>query len=78
MFHEIVTLNQAPENYELADVLDRLGNPDAVTLTQIIKEAGKDKYDDGQRILQLVCRPEEQPLYPPQIGAVRLCVGPKR
>ncbi len=34
-FWEIVDAGRAPEDAELADVLDQLGNPDAVTLTQL-------------------------------------------
>ena len=34
-FWQIVETNRAPENSELADVLDDLGNPDAVTLDRI-------------------------------------------
>jgi phage/plasmid primase-like uncharacterized protein len=35
-WHEIVDSNRAPENAELADVLDALGNRPAVTITDII------------------------------------------
>jgi Family of unknown function (DUF5906)/Bifunctional DNA primase/polymerase, N-terminal len=34
-FWDIVDANRAPEDAELADVLDRLGNPDATTLSRI-------------------------------------------
>jgi hypothetical protein len=34
-----VTANRAPEDAELADVLDRLGNPDATTLIRVRNEA---------------------------------------
>lgn len=34
-FWDIVNANRAPEDAELADVLDKMGNPQAVTLTQI-------------------------------------------
>ena len=36
---DIVNANRAPEDAELADVLDRLGNPTAVTINQIAVEA---------------------------------------
>jgi hypothetical protein len=36
----IVDSNRAPEEAELEDVLDKLGNPKAVTLEQVIKGAG--------------------------------------
>jgi RepB DNA-primase from phage plasmid/Family of unknown function (DUF5906) len=38
-FWAIVDAGQAPEDAELADVLDRLGNPPATTLVRIINEA---------------------------------------
>ena len=38
-FWDIVIANNAPEDAELADVLDTLGNPDAVTLAQLIERA---------------------------------------
>lgn len=38
-WHDIVDANRAPEDAELADVLDKLGNPDAVTLGAIISRA---------------------------------------
>ena len=38
-FWDIVNANNAPEDAELADVLDALGNPDAVTLRQLIERA---------------------------------------
>jgi Family of unknown function (DUF5906) len=43
----IVDANRAPEEAELADVLDKLGNPDAVTLDQVIDavNCGGDFYD---------------------------------
>ena len=38
-FWDIVNVNRAPEDAELADVLDELGNPDAVTRDQLIVKA---------------------------------------
>jgi len=38
-FWDIVTANQAPEDAELADVIDVLGNPDAMTVKQLIAAA---------------------------------------
>jgi hypothetical protein len=38
-FWDIVTANRAPEDAELADVLDRLSNPDATTLNRVRNEA---------------------------------------
>jgi hypothetical protein len=39
-FWEIVNANRAPENAELADAIEALGNPDAITLEDIIPRAG--------------------------------------
>jgi hypothetical protein len=39
-FWAIVDANAAPEDAELADVIDKLGNPDAATLDMITKAAG--------------------------------------
>ena len=41
-FWDIVDANRAPEDAELADVLDRLGNPHATTLIRITSEARGD------------------------------------
>jgi uncharacterized protein DUF5906 len=41
-FWAIVNANRAPEDAELADVLDRLNNPDVTTLTRISNEASGD------------------------------------
>jgi len=41
-FWDIVDANRAPEAAELADAFDRLGNPDAASLSQIINKAGED------------------------------------
>jgi hypothetical protein len=38
-FYEIVDSNRAPEDAELSDVLDDLGNPSAVTIEQLVKAA---------------------------------------
>jgi hypothetical protein len=38
-FWDIVNASRAPEDAELADVLDKLGNPDVVTLTELIGAA---------------------------------------
>jgi hypothetical protein len=44
-FWEIVDAGRASEDAELADVLDRLGNPDATTLIRVQNEAGGDFKD---------------------------------
>ena len=44
-FWAIVDANRAPEDAELADVLDDLGRPDAVTLTILIQQANGDVHD---------------------------------
>jgi hypothetical protein len=41
-FWAIVDTNRAPEDAELADVLDMLGRPDAVTIARIISQAPSD------------------------------------
>jgi hypothetical protein len=41
-FWDIVAANNAPEDAELADLLDTLGNPDAVTLSHLIVKASGD------------------------------------
>ena len=43
-FWAIVDANRAPEDAELADVLDKLGRPDAVALDMLVKEADFDFY----------------------------------
>ena len=49
-FWAIVDANRAPEEAELADVLDKLGRPDALTLTDVISEAGTAASRTGLRI----------------------------
>ena len=44
-FWDIVNANRAPEEAELADIFDKMGNPDAVTLDDIKKTAKGDIYD---------------------------------
>jgi hypothetical protein len=44
-FWDIVDANRAPEEGELADVLDNLKNPDATTLADITAKAGSDLSD---------------------------------
>lgn len=41
-FWDIVDASRAPEDAELADILDRMGNPDVITLTQITTMADGD------------------------------------
>ena len=43
-FWAIVDANRAPEDAELADVLDKLKRPDAVTLAMLVKEADGNFY----------------------------------
>ena len=43
-FWDIVDANRAPEDAELADVLDKMGNPKAVTLLMVIRDAGSDIF----------------------------------
>ena len=44
-FWAIVDANRAPEDAELADVLDKLEHPDAVTLDMLVKEADLNFYE---------------------------------
>lgn len=46
-FHAIVHANLAPEDAELADVLDALGQPNATSLPEIITQAGFIKGEKG-------------------------------
>ena len=39
-FWDIVNINSAPEDTELTDVIDKMGNPDALTLSQVMANAG--------------------------------------
>jgi hypothetical protein len=48
-FWTIVNSNQAPEDSELADILDRLGNPDATTLAKIQNEATSSGFAEWLR-----------------------------
>jgi hypothetical protein len=48
-FWAIVDANRAPEDAELADVLDKLGNPDVVTLNQIAEAADENALEDWIR-----------------------------
>jgi hypothetical protein len=45
-FYDIVDANRAPEDAELADVLERLGNPIAVTLAMLVGNAVDDAFKD--------------------------------
>jgi hypothetical protein len=47
-FLEIVHASSAPEDAEVADVLDRLGNPAVVTLSQLIKCTQNDPANLGE------------------------------
>jgi hypothetical protein len=46
---DIVDASRAPEDAELADVLDRLDNPDAITLTDIIFEGSDSDFIDWMK-----------------------------
>ena len=45
-FWDIVDANRAPEDAELADVLDELGNPDATTLVRITNAGARGDFAD--------------------------------
>jgi hypothetical protein len=44
-FWEIVNSSRAPENAELADVIDRLGNPDILTISEVISRSSESFAD---------------------------------
>jgi len=48
-FWDIVDANRAPEDAELADVLDRMGNPDVVTVAEVILETSDESFADWLR-----------------------------
>lgn len=48
-FWDIVDANRAPEDTELADIVDALGSPAAVTLEEIIMQAGNGTFRDWLR-----------------------------
>jgi hypothetical protein len=48
-FWNIVNANRSTEEGELQDILDRLGNPDAVTISQMIEAAPPDVGGDSLR-----------------------------
>ena len=43
-FHAIVNVGRAPEEAEMADVLDQLGNPDAVTIAMLIEATATEHF----------------------------------
>ena len=49
-WHEIVSVNRAPEDAELADLIDKLGDPDTLTLAQLSAAA------EGQTVEYLMNR----------------------
>ena len=53
-FWSIVDAGRAPEDAELADVLDKIGNPDAVTISRIANAAVGDPRMDLARALILL------------------------
>ena len=66
-FWDIVDANRAPEDAELADVLDRLGNPDATTLDRLALGLG--------RLSRMAERPQEPARHSPSARSRRLCPG---
>jgi hypothetical protein len=48
-WRDIVDANRAPEDAELADTLDRMGNPDAVTLDDVAMATSDDKFAEWLR-----------------------------
>jgi hypothetical protein len=66
-FWAIVDANRAPEDAELADVLDKLERPDAVTLDMLVKEADWDfeKWLRDRKSRRLILHRLEQCGYVP-------------
>ena len=69
-FWDIVNVNEAPEDAELADVLDALGNPDAVTPNQLSSEG------DGQ-YCGMADGPQEPAGHSTSDGALWLYAAPQ-
>jgi hypothetical protein len=70
-FWDIVDASRAPEDAELADVLDGLGNPEATTISTIIANASGDFGDwlSDRRNRRVIPQPD---------GALRLYAGSQR
>jgi hypothetical protein len=67
-FWDIVAAGSAPEDAELADVLETLNNPDAVTLAQLIEAAA------GTEAGEWLMDRKNRRATPPD-GAVQLCAS---
>ena len=76
-FWAIVDANRAPEEGELQDLLDKLGNPDAVTLDQIIKAASGTEYQSSD-IANWLARPKKQAHHPAPVRGRWICPGAQR
>ena len=59
-FWEIANANRAPEDAELADVLDDLGRPDVVTLSR----SGEPCGHASARLRRMAARPQKPPQHP--------------
>ena len=70
-FWDIVDANRAPEDAELADILDKLGMPDATTLTRIAQPSRRRLRDVDQG-------PQEPARHPAPAREVRLRTGAQR
>ena len=70
-FWDIVDANRAPEDAELADILDKLGKPDATTLDPHRQPCHRRLRDVDQGS-------QEQARHPAPAGEMRLCPGAQR
>jgi hypothetical protein len=46
-FYAMANMNRPQEDIELVDILERLGNPDAMTIEQLMQAANRDNVDFG-------------------------------
>jgi hypothetical protein len=70
-FWDIVDANRAPEDSELADVLDGLGNREAVTVRHIISGGASPEF------ARLATGPKELASDTSSVCAVRICTSEK-
>ncbi len=70
-FWDIVDASRAPEDAELADVLDKMGNPDVTTFIRLANHADGELRDVDQGS-------QEPPRYPAPAGKMRLRPGAQR
>ena len=67
-FWDVVNSNCAPEDAELADLLDRLGNPDVVTVAQLV-DVTRDGYGQPNEFGGWLCNRKSSRLIPHRLEA---------